>query len=192
MIHNKTIGEELLSLGFSRWEGNFANGEPANNKLSLDHDMLKQDPKLYTMVVRRMCELAEPYRPSFFIGVPQGATGIAKAVAQEYGAHLLSPTPEIKKDYATKTMSYANTQSSRIVRCSGNGVLVEDVFRTGSSTEKALALPYMAGKIIAGVCVFDRRISGNCLDLPIEVHSVAQEPIPTMLKEESELWQYSE
>ncbi len=188
---NKTIGQDLFGLGFDRWDGEFANGESANNKLSIDHYVLKKDPELYRRVVRRMCELAEPYRPTFFIGVPNGATGIAATVAQEYGAHLLNPTPKLEKDDNTKVMSYADWDSSRIVRSCGTGIIIDDVFRTGSSIEKALALPHMAGKIMAGICVFDRSVPDNRLELPIQIHAVAQEPIPIMLSEDSALWRFA-
>lgn len=191
MSHKRTrICGELLDLGFDRFNDSFANGERANNKLSIDHDRLKWHDGIYKRVLQRMCEIADDQRPrpTFFIGVPNGATGIAVAVSQMYGAHLLNPTPELVKDDETKVMSYADRDSSRVVRSCGKGIIIDDVFRTGSSIEKALALPYMAGQIVAGICVFDRSVPDNCLELPIDIHSVAQEPIPLMLPKDSELF----
>ncbi len=193
MSYGPTMTERLMAIGFKPWDGNFANNKRANNKLELDHDRLKQYPQLYSDVIRDMCEQVEAYRPKFFVGVPNGATGIAKTMAREYNV----PHVVLKKDPETGVMDYADQRSLSVVQRTCDGIIIEDVHRTGSSLERALRINELAAKVVVGACVFNRSVAATAhpgdvvLDLPVDILAVARQPIPSELDEASGLWAYA-
>ncbi len=187
-----TLKEQLLTIGFTRRNCQFSNGQEANNKVELDFARLAQYPDVYKKVIRRMCELVEPHAPGFFVGVPNGATRIAEKLAREYCV----PHIVLTSDPSTKTMDYLNDKHRAAVLDLKNGVLTEDVFRTGSNLERALNVSELASRLAIGVCVLDRSVANAAdpgdqileLSKDLEILSVAREPIPSMLPEDSELF----
>lgn len=189
------LTEELLSIGLVRSEGViYSNGEPGNNIIDIDHAKLKKHPAIYKKVVTRICKLAEPYKPEFFIGIPDGATEIAETAAKEYGIPVFEFNPRLVKcDPITRKMGYADALGRVIVQSLGSGVIIDDVFRKGSNLLKALEVPKLADNLALSVSVYDRSMPNTELVIPehIDVVSVAGRPVPTMLEDDSALWQYA-
>lgn len=180
--------EQLLEIGFERHNDEFADGQLANNKLELDHQRLSQHLQVYEAVVGRICELAEPYKPEFVIGVPHGATGLAGKVALELGNNVYNPV--LKIDKAAKTMDYATQLDRSIVERLDRGLLVEDVPNRRSSIQRALRVPDLAAKISVVLGVFDRGLPDERKSVDKPVHSIVALEIPAILPSDSELWNY--
>ncbi len=195
LLARERLTEELLSIGLRREEGViYSNGEQGNNIIDIDHAKLKKHPDTYKKVVTRICRLAEPYKPEFFIGIPDGATEIAETAAREYGIPVYEFNPRlIKHDPVTRKMAYVNALSRVIVQGLGSGVIIDDVLRKGSNLLEALEVPRLADNLVLSVSVYDRSMLGDDPVLPshIDVVSVGGRPVPTMLEDDSVLWQYA-
>jgi hypothetical protein len=180
--------EELLDIGFSRYEGTFADGQSANNKLDLSYQRLVEYPHLFRRVIIGLCELAEPYKPEFTIGNPDGATGLAGAVALEMDIHCL----HLAKNPVSREISFATSIDKYSLTVLDRGVGVEDILNRRSTTERVLRLPGIFDKVVAIVGVFDRGIEGEVKEISKPVHSLVKQPIPAVLPEESLLWKYTQ
>lgn len=181
----KVSAEELLEVGFMRYEGVFADGQPANNKLDLGYPNLAPHTALFRKIVLGLCEVAEQYKPEFTVGNPDGATGIAGAVALEmdlYCVHLVKRAGNIE---------YSMLFDEDAVNQLGSGLIVEDVLNRRSTTKKVLGLPQLAPKISAVIGIFDRGIMGENVELDKKVHALVTQPIEQLLPEDSPLWRYA-
>lgn len=177
--------QELLLAGLMPFEGTFADGQPANNKLDLSYARLSSRPRLFRRIVQELCEYAEPYKPEFTIGNPDGATGIAGAVALEMDLHCI----HLVKTH-NKGIKYATTIDEFSVSQVQRGVLIEDVLNRRSTSQKVLQLPHLADKISAVISIFDRGMPGEAhfIDKPVE--SLVKFPIAPELPDNSELRLY--
>ena len=77
------LREKILLQCFEPYEGNFATGAAANNKLDLEQ--LVVGSATYNAIVRGIGKTAIRYEPDFCVGVPDGATGLAMHVAHRMG-----------------------------------------------------------------------------------------------------------
>ncbi len=177
--------QELLQVGLMPFEGTFADGQLANNKLDLSYARLSSRPRLFRRIVKGLCEYAEPYKPEFTIGNPDGATGIAGAVALEMDLHCihLAKTPDKGIQYATTIDEFSVLQVQR-------GVLIEDVLNRRSTSQKVLRLPHLADKISAVIGIFDRGMPGEVRSIDKPVHSLVTFPIPPVLHDNSDIRLY--
>lgn len=182
------LGDQLLEAGFRRYDGVFAGGQQANNKTELDYETLLRHPQLLNQVVELICEKAEPYKPDFFAGVPDGATGLAERVAQETGAYFV----RLKRPSKTE-MSYATTADRDRVGCLQGGILLEDVLNRRTNTKRALDIEGLGPKILAVIGILDRSIpepeDRKTIGKP--VHSLVRRPIAPILPDDDELWRFA-
>ncbi len=189
------LGEQLLQIGFRDFEGEFADGQEANNRVELDSAVLAQHPLIRDVVVSGLADLAEQYRPSFnqpqfIVGVPDGATDLAGWVAYElstkYDREIYVAQLEKTEDgFFFKTPVDEDT----VNKCT-SGLIVEDTLNRRSSTRKVLWLPGMHGKILAVLAELDRGVEGDYEELDIPVHPLAKIAIPAMLEPDSPFRKY--
>jgi hypothetical protein len=178
--------EELLEVGFGPYEGFFTDGQTANNKLDLSYQRLSEHPALFRRVVSGLCELAEPYKPEFTIGNPDGATGLAGAVALEMDIYCL----HLAKEPSANAIRFATTIDKFSMSVLGRGVGIEDVLNRRATTRRVLAMPGMFDKVLAVIGVFDRGMEGEVKEVRKPVHSLIKLPIPAQLEADSTLWKF--
>ena len=133
MSHDQ-LRDRLLAVGFGSYDGHFADGQLANNKLDLDYAHVAQDPELLDEVADGLYALAKPFRPQFVIGVPNGATGFAQAVAARFRIWSDVRQPVLTKNQVAKTMDYRSGRDESIVAGLSRGILIEDVLNRRAST----------------------------------------------------------
>lgn len=179
--------EELIKVGLTHYEGTFSDGQSANNKLDLSYQRLSVHPKLFRRIVLGLCEIADPYKPEFTVGNPDGATGIAGAVALEMDVYCLhlAKTTDKSIDYATSIDEFSASQLK-------SGVIIEDVINRRSTTERVLRLPNLAEKISAVIGIFDRGLPGEARHIDKPVHALATLPIEPTIPLNSPIWQLAE
>ena len=186
------LREQLLQIGLTRFDGYFAGGQPANNKLNLDGDMLNNHPAIREAVVESLADLTEPYDPEFVAGVPRGATLLAGWVAYELSVRKDKNVYIVELAKDSDGMRYANEVEENTARCLERGVLIEDVFNIGSSTLQALQVDGLAEKVQLVATVFDRGKPSwrkhNHVEQPV-LHVVGR-PIRPKLWRYSRLWRY--
>jgi len=190
MSYSPELYPQLMQHGFSRFAGTFADGQAADNKLELDHRSLSQNQNLLTTVVANICELAEPYHPDFVIGVPNGATNLAVAVAKNMRQEVYSP--HLAKDDATKLIDYKTEADRDMIAFLGRGILIEDVLNRRRTTRKVLQLAELGPKICAVIGVFDRSVPAERLPVDKPTHALVHQKIPaTIGNKNSRFWRYA-
>jgi hypothetical protein len=182
------LRERLLDVGFGSYEGSFADGQSANNKLELDYAMLSKHPELCNEVVTRLTDLAEIFNPQFIMGVPDGATGFAAAVAARIRLQRKIYNPVLTKDGTTQAIDYRGSMDRSLVMALSTGVLIEDVLNRRSTTERVLRISGLAPKITTVIGIFDRSLPEERIDVGKPVYRLAAQEIPAVLTADSELW----
>lgn len=179
--------EEILATCLSRYEGKFAGGDRANNKL--DMERIYDNPELFEEVVKKLGQAAMEHDPEFVVGVPDGAIRLADAVALRcdlYSVHL-------KKTGSDKgKVEFKDSFVDGEVMCGSlrRGVLIEDVFNTFTSTRRVLAIPELSKKVVAAEAIWDR--GNDPRDEPdIPTRALIKEPIPSILPTDSRLWSFA-
>jgi adenine/guanine phosphoribosyltransferase-like PRPP-binding protein len=168
------LRDELISTGFKRNQHfTYSDGSEGNNKLELDFDTLSQHPELFGNVVSGICEAMEPFDPDFVIGIPNGATEIAAAVSEK----LEIPQVRLAKNPDKSFFLASYTDRYILKNAKSHGVLIDDVYRTGSNFQRAVDLlksEHMDGKIAGAVAIFDRGADHKRkhIELPFKVNSV--------------------
>lgn len=178
--------ERILAACFERYEGTFANGEKANNKL--DGEKIRFNHVLRPMVVRRIGKMVLAHNPDFVVAVPSGANWLAKDIAETYDIGLvrLMKNPKNRQ----KLMFRTHAERAELEKYE-KGVLIEDVINRFTNTRKVLALPGMFDRIIAEVAVWDRGLPEQRTEPGIPYEALIVEPIPAMLPVDSELWSFA-
>lgn len=197
--------KEILYTCFDRYDGRYASGEPANNKIDLEKIQPGSDlwDRMIGALVGRIEQEIEVrgFDPGFAVGIPNGATPMAEAVAVRLGiAHVL-----LRKDEA-KNIWLPQDQTGRLSdELSGKtGIVVEDITNRLTNVKKTLAIPSLAGRICLIASVLDRgdpdtrqlpklTLPGQNPDTaqPIPFVSVIEHYIPPMLDPDSDLWRYA-
>lgn len=189
-IQRSRLHEGLLNEGFQRWNGTYAGGVLANNRLALDYDTLQNhNLSLFGRVISELCKVTQAYTPEFVAGVQKGESGYVTRVAAELD---IQPVLLVHKNiHGAINLSYATELDEYIAGESApRGVLIEDVVYDRRTTRAALELGDLGSKIIAAVAIFDRSLPNENLQVGVPVRSLATEPIPTMLGR-SKLWQFA-
>lgn len=152
-------------------------GDKANNKM--DIEPMRGDPAMRELVIPVFSELVVRHQPDFVVGVPNGATWLADAVAVETGcyvAHLFKDEDgnvDYEDDFIDREL-VTNELSS--------GVLIEDVTRTMGNVNRALAVEGLGEKIIAIATLVDRNPYSQRRKMPEQpVEALISEHIPEML-----------
>jgi hypothetical protein len=186
MVDREELGDRLLAHGLRHFEGTLASGEEGNIKLEADYKTLAQNPQLLEDVVEVICEEADPYKPDFFVGVPDGATDLAQRVAREYGKFCVN-----LRRASREAMDYATGIDRDALLYLEDGVLVEDVLRRGTNTERAISVNGLRRKLKAEVVVFNRGDLAQPRGLALPVRSVVHRPIPAIVSEDNPIWQFT-
>lgn len=182
-----SLREEILATCFSRYEGEFADGDQANNKL--DMEKIYDNPELFEEVTLRLGQVAMEHDPEFIVGVPDGATRLADAVASYCGlfsAHLRRTGSN--KD---KVEFKDNFLDGKVICGSlSRGVLVEDVFNKFTSTNRVLAVPELSERIVAVEAIWDRGSDPRSKpDVP--ARALIKEHVPSILPADSRFWGFA-
>jgi len=175
MSDSLELREQLLAIGFGRYNGPHASGEQANNKLELGYPTLAKYPEVLERVVAGICDYAEPYEPEFVVGVPHGATGLAAKVASQMDLYY------IQLDKSEGEITYAQQTDGDNMQFLSQGIMVEDVLNRLTNTARALRLRAMAPKIAAVIGVFDRGMLGRREPIEQPIHSLVSLPIGAQL-----------
>lgn len=180
--------EAILRTCFESYEGEFAAGATANNKL--DIEKLSQNSELEDKVISALCRNVLEHNPEFVTGVPRGGTDLAVAVAKR----IYRASRDIYPVYLKKgegTVDFEDwVDKEAICKPLSRGVLIEDVLNTGSSTKQALAIPELGERIVAVEAVWDRGEGVRSL-LGVPGRALVSEPIPAILPDDSELWEFA-
>lgn len=177
------LRQEVLKTCFGRDDTYFSSGAKANNKL--DIELLQDNEELKQIVVQGLSKFVLGHNPEFVVGVPDGATWLADAVATRTGLHCV----HLKRNKA-QTEFATDVDRDLICEPLSRGVLIEDVFNKFTQTRRALVIPELKARIVAVEAVFDRGT------LPRQNpskphHALLKEHIPAQLPEDSELWQFA-
>lgn len=175
----------LLKIGFGRADTVFASGLRANNKLNLDYDTLSPHPAIYSQVLAQLVVMSEVYVPDFVVGVPSGATRIARDVAGK----LRVQNPQLKK--STRGIDFATRANRQMMPDLKRGILIEDVINTRGTINQTLQIESLGPKIVAVLGIFDRGPEDFRQGVEAPVSSIVEHPIPIMVAANSELWQFA-
>ena len=178
------LRDEILNSCFAPYEGTFASGAPANNKLDMEHLLVGSNA--YNTVVRSIGALATIYQPDFCVGVPDGGTGIAMHVANhmEIGWY-----PLMRSDDDPSTIVFEYEEDEDHCQEKTRGLIVEDVFNRFTSTKRVLQIPPIALRAVVAVAVWDRGMPAEREALSIPTKAVIEEHIPAQLPGDSPLWE---
>lgn len=184
---------ELVAASFAWGETIYAAGTPATHKLEMDYEAMEHHPLLLWRLVKALTEETIPYKPDYIVGVPNGATGYAGAVALELSgqddrdvflAHLHKDESGI--GFAT---DIDRDTASRLSKA----VLVEDVFNTGKSTRQSIdCIRSVGSEVVAVVAAFDRGDPMTRPDLEVPFRSMAAAYIPPDLTPGTDILNYIE
>ncbi len=183
---NPGFRERLLQNCFDQYEGNFRNGDPANNKL--DFEKIKSNWPLRHEVIRHLGRSVLLHNPKFVVGVPDGGTWIAEDLARKLDiVHIELSKHNVSKDIVGFASAHNRVNCLRLDR----GVLVEDVLRTLTSTAGVLNMPEMKGRIVAVEAIWDRGDPVSRQKIAVGQNALIVEHIPAQLAPNSDLWQYA-
>ncbi|MBA3758119.1 hypothetical protein H0X10_00610 [Candidatus Saccharibacteria bacterium] len=182
--------ERVLKTSFQRYDGSFASGKMANNKLELEL-IPKRNKALGYVIVTSIGNIAMSYKPQFVVAVPDGANWIAKGIAKQQEIPLI----KLKKDPETKAISFRYKTDQRRCSKAERGVLVEDAFNEFTNTRRVLEIPELDERIVAVLGIWDRGIhesaGGDRQELSLPTRALLTEHIPAVLPEDSELWKFA-
>lgn len=182
----RLIEEDIFSACLRPYAGNFAGGQQANNKLECE--ILEHHPVLREVVVDQMGLAVMRHEPDFVVGIPRGATWLAKAIAKEKGLAV------VRLDYESedpqKNMYFYSAADEEVCRNGSRGVIVEDVFNRFTNTRRALAIEGLASRIVAAEAIIDRGDTSSRKELLIATDARIKKHIPSMLTPGSALWKY--
>lgn len=152
-------------------------GDKANNKV--DIEPMRDNPAMRELVVPALSDVVICYNPDFVVGVPNGSTWLADAVANEigcYSAHLYKDETG-KIDYKDLFIDKEVVTNELLT-----GVLIKDVTRTLANVRRTLAVQGLGEKITAVVTVLDRNPHSQRRIMPEQpLDALIAEHIPEML-----------
>jgi len=184
-VVRSSLHRALLTAGFERYSGKFKGNQYANNKVILDFEKVHKNKQLYPRVLGGLCRLVAQHNPDFVVGVPDGATGYADAVARNLRIDVI----HLAKDKQHHRMEFATEDDRVLADLLQRGVLIEDVPNRRTSLKEAVDL--LGAKVIRAVGIFDRGVPGELIDIGIGVDSLVHEPIPAELSQRHELWHFA-
>lgn len=180
------VRERILTTCFDRYDGTFANGEVANNKL--DGERAQYNHVLRPMIVRRMGKLVLRHKPGFVTAVPAGANWIARDVSEQYDLALVRLRRDPRKP---GRIVFDSPKDKEICESHGRGVLIEDVINRFTNTHRVLQIPALKQRIVAEVAMWDRGPKGDREEPDFPHEALIDEPIPALLQDDSPLWEFA-
>jgi hypothetical protein len=177
--------DQILGTCFEPFDGHFASGEPANNKLNLekltDHEPLRH------AVALALGRFVAGHNPDFVTAVPDGANWLAEDIAGLYALDFV----KLRKDPAAKAIDFATPADQDRCLQAESGVLVEDVFNSFTNTRKILGNFALHGRIQAAYAVWDRGYDNQRPPLSVPHKALFKFAIPPMLPDSSSLWRFT-
>lgn len=161
----------------------FSAGDKADNKVNVE--LIRNNPDMRELVIPALSDLVMRHEPDFVVGVPNGATWLADAVAVETGCYLvhLHKDDDGAIDYEDPFLDY-EVIATELLR----GVLIEDVTRTLMNVRRSLAVRGLNQKITSVVTVLDRNPYSQRRIMPDQpLDPLIAEHIPEMLPADSPL-----
>ena len=182
------LREEFLRTCFEPFDGEFASGKKANNKIEAEN--IYDHNELFEAIALRLGQAVLEHNPEFVVGVPDGATKLADAVALRcdlQAVHLKRTGPNREK------MEFKDNFLDREVICRplSRGVLIEDVFNEFTNTRKSLAIPELSERIVAVVGILDRGPRRR-QEPAVPCRALIRKRIPNELWRYSRMWKYAD
>jgi len=180
------LKEAILQTCFERFDGQFAAGDRANNRVNLDR--LAKNEELKNYCIKQLGSLAIAYQAEFVTAVPDGANWIARNVSERFGLPLV----ELFKYPDTGQIDFRTKEDEEITHDLACGALFEDVARTFHSLQKVLALDPLDEKVIVIGSIFDRGNPATRNSLQVPHIPLVREYIPPLLPKNSDYWKYAD
>ncbi len=177
------LRKDILGLCFDRYDGTFADGQEANNKLDLE--LVKQLPSLAALVSYKMATMVVSHNPDLLVSTPKGADWLTRRVAGRLGVAALI----LNKNETTKEFTYSEDGEETVAQ-SDRLVIVDDVLNRLTNTGKVYALPGIAEHAVAIAGIWDRNPSRET-KVPIPTEAIIVEEIPDMLPASHSLWNHA-
>lgn len=158
-LRDPTLDEFLVP-----YDGAFASGAPANNKLDLDGKrVISQNPRLFELIVRQLVAVVEAYEPDLIVPVPNGANLYAQRVARALGFGCRCVI--LSKDQSTRGI-VVSSATQEAIEAAESILVLEDVANRFTNTRLLLAA--LAKPVGAVVAVFDRGDPSSREPLPAD------------------------
>lgn len=180
----------ILRACFGEYEGTFASGVEANNKLDLER--LPQRPALAARIAVEVGGLVSRYNPDLLVPVPNGANWLVDMISAARGIDRIVA----RKDPETKAVTIRN--GDEICSQAHRLVVVEDVLNGGTNSGRVIEALDCPEKVVAVVGIWNRgdivaqqqrfsEIAGH----EVAVVAAVEEYIPPMLPTDSPLWDFA-
>lgn len=177
------LRRDILSFCFDRYDGTFAAGQQANNKLDLER--IGHLPLLRARIVEHATQHIEQYEPDLLVSTPRGADWFVKSIAWRLGITALV----LDKDESTKEFSY-QAGGQQAVESSHRLMIGDDALNRLTNTGKVHELPGIAERALGVFAIWDRN-PDRSQSLPLPIEAIITEEIPDMLPTDHELWEYA-
>ena len=180
----------MTSGAFDHYDGTFAGGQEANNKV--DADILYKDPETRAKIVNGLAELAVEFKPDLIVPIPHGADKWGEALAHELGDIPVSRLKKIESAPGFKNTDFKNELSQGRVNRSKRLLLVEDFCNRWTSTRGGLFIPSVRRKAVGLVGIGYRGTPDNRVAAPIKSKFLWEHRIPDILEDNDPLWEYAD
>jgi len=174
----KNLERRIIARTFVAEETTYANGEVANNRLKSER--LEDDPELFEEVLCGLARLALTFEPDTITYVPNGARMFAEPVAEQLGLPVAHMIKEPDGPTAVGKMCIA-PRSRRIILAANRLVIVEDVSRTFSQTNRVLGMEGVAEVAVGEVSILHRGSPEAHQGIVIPVKSLATRYLPPQM-----------
>lgn len=157
-----------------------ASGDEANVKVELN--VLDNSYFIRALTVGGLVDLAKPYNPNLIVPMPTGADEIGQDVANIMNIDCAflrwtHKSPEHRK------LAHSTREDLEKIRHAGSIVLLDDVFRTGSTLRIAYDIPNIGEKTVAALSIWDRSDGMASEEFPVPVESIVKRYIPLRSEE---------
>ena len=177
------LREDFYRACFKPYEGKFASGKQANNKI--DAEQVRTNPVLRDRVAQAVAQKAKQFNPDMLMAIPDGGNWLAIDVAWLLGCAVLL----LHKDQQTKEFSY-NFGDQEACSTSRRLVLVDDIFNDLTNVRKTLELPGVQERASGAVAIVDRGDPHKRLPVNLMIDAAIHDNIPPILPAKSAYWKY--
>jgi orotate phosphoribosyltransferase len=153
-------------------------GLPANCKLEIDDEFLKENDKIARSVAVNLAEQVGEYEPSLIVPVPDGANYLGELIAKHLSISYLAMSKKEDRTYGFRSVA-DRIHASRISRIG----IVDDVYTTGGSLRDISAIPELRGKVVIAGVIWDRSDPAIPKNLEFDLVSVVKRYVPLMVEE---------
>lgn len=178
------LRQGVLRACFDRFDGTYASGVAANNKLDLE--LLQGYPEHAALAVAGLRRLARRFGPDLIVPIPDGANWLGHGLGMTLGVDVMT----LHKDPNTKAITM-KPGSEQLYASARQVLLVEDVPNQLTTLRRTLAIPWIGELAVAALGVWDRGDSNDRPGLGVPLHSLIEEYLPPMLPVDSEYWEYA-